>query len=84
MFGTCIFYNRRKASGWITPDDIHIADFFVHVSALPQNHKFLNEGDRVEFNAGEHSGKSCAIDVKILSLVEGGEMLHPAAEGFNA
>jgi cold shock CspA family protein len=68
MFGTCTFYDRRKAWGWILPDDTHLADFFVHVSALPKNHRFLNIRDRVEFNAGEHNGKSCAIDVKILSF----------------
>ena len=67
LFGTCIFYDRRKAWGWILPDDTYLADFFVHVSALPNGHKFLNKGDRVSFNAGEHDGKPCAIDVKILA-----------------
>lgn len=71
MLGTVIFYDRRKAWGWIIPDDTHIADLFVHISALPQNHRFLNEGDRVEFNAGERQGKSCALDVRILSSAGG-------------
>jgi cold shock CspA family protein len=72
MLGTVLVYNRKKAWGWITPDDTHLSDFFVHVSALPKNHRFLNEDDRVEFNVGEHDGKSCALDVKILP---------PASEG---
>jgi cold shock CspA family protein len=82
MFGTVIFYDRRKAWGFVVPDDTRLADFFVHISALPKNHRFLNGGDRIEFNAGEHGGKPCALDVKVLTLADGGE-LRPAAGGSN-
>ncbi len=66
MTGTISFYNRFKGWGFCVPD-VTGPDFFIHVSSLPANHKFLNEGDRISFDVGEARGKPLATNIQIIT-----------------
>lgn len=65
MLGTVSFFNRFKGWGFCVPDGIG-PDFFIHVSSLPENHKYLNTGDRILFEVGEARGKPLAIKIQII------------------
>ena len=65
MLGTVSFYNRLKGWGFCVPDDLS-PDLFIHVSNLPSNHKYLNDGDRIEFQIGESRGKPLAVNIQII------------------
>jgi cold shock CspA family protein len=39
---------------------------FVHVTALVDRYAGIKEGDRVEFEVGEHRGRACAKRVEIV------------------
>jgi len=41
-------------------------DVFIHVSNLPHGRTSLAAGDQIEFEAGEHNGKPCALNVQVL------------------
>lgn len=65
MQGTAIFYNRQRGFGFLLPDD-GSNDVFVNVAELPADHKFLAEGDRVEYSIGQFNGRRVAVNVCIL------------------
>ena len=55
MLGTVKEYRRDGAWGFVIPDDLHMPDCFVHHSFIvaEKRKKFLNSGDRVEFDYAE-------------------------------
>lgn len=64
---------REKGYGFITPDEpienSPKSDVFVHFSAIQMDgYRFLDEGDRVEFEIGEGNrpGETQAINVRKL------------------
>jgi CspA family cold shock protein len=65
MLGVVKWFNSEKAFGFIAPADGG-KDLFVHVSALVDRYAEIKEGDRVEFERGEHRGRACAERVEIV------------------
>lgn len=66
MQGIVQFFNRKKGFGFVTPDD-RSQDLYVHATQLPSGHKYLNEGDRIEFTVGpEQRGHLVALNVRIV------------------
>lgn len=69
MLGTVSFYKRTKGWGFIVPDDLG-PDLFLHCSHLPADHRFVNEGDRVEFEVGPiDRNRPIALNVRIVEEV---------------
>lgn len=64
---TVVFFNRVRGFGFATPDTRRENDVFVHVSRLPADRKFLLEGDRIEYELGEHDSRLCAVNVRLIS-----------------
>lgn len=65
--GTVKWFNEKKSFGFIKPDD-DSADVFVHISALQKAKiKFLNEGDRVEYELLTVQNKASAENLQVLS-----------------
>jgi CspA family cold shock protein len=63
--GTCKWFNAEKGFGFIVPDTAG-QDIFVHVSALRPGDT-LSEKDHVSFDIGSNRGKSCAVNVQIIT-----------------
>ena len=76
--GTCVFFNRKRGWGFATPDD-GTNDVFVHVSELPAEHRYLNEGDRISFEIGERNGRPLALSIRLLET--GTPEMKGAADG---
>lgn len=51
MEGSVLFFDRKKGFGFAAPRD-RGGDVYIHHSQLPQNHRYLNEDDRVIFDVG--------------------------------
>ncbi|MGA9972321.1 MAG: cold shock domain-containing protein [Candidatus Acidiferrales bacterium] len=69
MQGTVKKYERSGAWGFILADDPNLPDCFVHHSFIQaeRRKKFLNEGDRVEFDyAEDEQGRPQARNVRKL------------------
>ncbi|MGA1842798.1 MAG: cold-shock protein [bacterium] len=62
--GTVKFYNKDKGFGFIEPD--YGKDVFVHHSALLEA-RWLNKGDRVEYNVIHGEKGLQAIDVIVVN-----------------
>ena len=62
--GTVKFYNKDKGFGFIEPD--YGKDVFVHQSALLEA-RWLNKGDRVEYNVIDGEKGLQAIDVIVVN-----------------
>jgi CspA family cold shock protein len=70
--GKVKWYNGKKCFGFITPDSANEngnrEDIFVHSSSLKAaDIRFLNEGDKVEFEEEVRNGK---LSVTVLKLIE--------------
>lgn len=67
MTGTVKWFNETKGFGFISNDNGG-DDVFVHISALPQNNKSLDEGQKVSFDIEKDpkNGKFCAANVTII------------------
>ncbi len=63
--GTVKWFNSKKGFGFIEREDKE-KDAFVHASAVKAaGMRYLNEGDRIEFELSEDSGKGpSAINIK--------------------
>jgi|TARA_B100001057_G_scaffold302566_1_gene302774 CspA family cold shock protein len=63
--GTCKWYSGKKGFGFIEREDGQ-KDVFIHASAIKAGGlRFLNEGDKLEFELSEDSGKGpSAINIK--------------------
>ena len=63
--GTVKWFNSKKGYGFIEREDKD-KDAFVHASAVKAaGLRYLNEGDRIEFELSEDSGKGpSAINIK--------------------
>lgn len=68
MEGTVKFFNRIKGFGFINGDDGK--DYFVHVSGVIGG-KYLNEGDKISFEAVEGDKGLKAEKVELLSAGQG-------------
>ena len=69
MLGTVKEYRRDGAWGFVIPDDLNTPDCFVHHSFInaEKRKKFLNAGDRVEFDYAEDAdGRPQAHNVRKL------------------
>ena len=66
--GTTKWYNGRKGFGFVEREDGQ-KDVFIHTSAIKAaGLRFLNEGDKIEFQLSEDSGKGpAAINIKKIS-----------------
>lgn len=67
MEGTVKWFNRKKGYGFVAGDDG--SEYFVHFTALPKG-LFLNENDRVSFEAADTEKGKQAKNVK---KIGGGE-----------
>lgn len=74
---TVLCFDRAKGWGFALPDD-GSNDVFLHRSNLPNERKFLNAGDRIEYQLGERNGRPLALDIRLLapapSLSNGGAL----------
>lgn len=78
MLGTVSFYNRKRGWGFVLPDDTSQCDAFLHVNNLPQNHRFLNEGDRISYDPGEiRKGRPQARNIKIIEEANPSTAVRP-------
>lgn len=61
--GTVKWFNAEKGFGFITPDDGG-KDLFVHHSEIKMSGRaMLDEGQKVDFDAGEGPKGPCATNV---------------------
>jgi cold shock CspA family protein len=58
-------FNRLTGTGWGIPDDL-TADVYLHRNQLQSDHRFLNRGDRIEYQDGEYNGRPCAVKIKFI------------------
>ena len=63
--GTVKWFNGKKGFGFIEREDGQ-KDVFIHASAIKAaGLRFINEGDKIEFELSEDSGKGpSAINIK--------------------
>lgn len=72
MQATCTQYDRIKGWGFALPDD-GTSDVFCYRANLPEDHRYLNPGQRIEYKLGERNGRTnVALNITILT---------PASEG---
>ena len=66
MTGTVKWFNATKGFGFIANDEGG-EDVFVHISALPQDNKSLDDGQKVSFDIEKDpkNGKVCAANIKV-------------------
>lgn len=79
MTGVVAFYNRQRGWGFIVPDDL-TGDLFLHVSNLPRDHQYANEGDAVEFDIGPHDprgSKPLAVNVRVIKEARTSYAVNP-------
>ena len=70
--GTVKWFNAEKGYGFITPEDGG-RDLFVHFSAIEgSGYRSLNEGDKVEYTAGEGQKGPQAESVRVVKAGGGG------------
>jgi cold shock protein len=64
--GTVLSYSRTRGWGFALPDD-GSNDVFLHRSNLPNERKFLNEGDRISYEPGERNGRPIALEIRCIA-----------------
>jgi cold shock CspA family protein len=65
MNGTVLTFDRARGWGWAMPDD-RTDDIYLHRLNLQPDRKYLNPGDRISYELGEHDGKPCAVNIRYL------------------
>ena len=64
--GKLKWFNPNKGYGFITPDDGG-NDVFLHISELEtSNIETLDEGETLNYELGDHNGKTKSIKIKKL------------------
>jgi cold shock protein len=64
MQGTCVFYDPLKGWGFIWCEATD-QEYFVHRSAVAgEGRRKLKQGDSVQFEIGEHQGRTVAVSVQ--------------------
>jgi CspA family cold shock protein len=64
--GVVKWFNVTKGYGFITPDSSSERDIFVHISTVESSGLgTLDEGQKVEFEAGDNRGKVAVTNIKI-------------------
>lgn len=64
--GTVKWFNPTKGFGFILPDEGG-NDVFVHISAVEKSGlRFLNEGQKIEFEVQENRGREAAVNLKVI------------------
>jgi CspA family cold shock protein len=66
MDGTVLSFSRSKGWGFALPDD-GSNDVFLHRSNLPNERKYLNEGDRISYELGERNGRPLALNIQVIA-----------------
>ncbi len=79
MKGKVKFFNEKKGFGFITGDDGQ--DYFIHVSALPNNMRLV-ENEEVEFEASRSDRGLQAKNISFGSSSQSSDK-KPAEESFN-
>ncbi len=64
---TVLRFDRARGIGWAVPDDL-TADVFLHRLNLRPERKYLNPGDRISYEMGEHCGRPCAVNIFAISV----------------
>jgi CspA family cold shock protein len=65
--GKVAWFHETRGFGFIHSDD-GSRDVFVHITAIQKaGMKTLIEGQRVEFDVGEHNGKRAAVNLQIFT-----------------
>lgn len=72
---TVLGFDRARGTGWAMPDDL-TNDIFIHRKRLHPYRNYLNPGDRIEYEMGEHNGRPCATNIKFIG--------HPIARQVSA
>ena len=75
MQGRVLRFDRKSGWGFALPDDLS-SDVFLHRRNLPDNHRFLNEGDRISYDLGLRDGKPIALNIQIVA-----EAPRPVVDG---
>ncbi len=64
---TVLQYDRLKGWGFALPDD-GSTDIFCHRANLPESRRYLNPGERIEYDLGERSGRTnVALNIRLTS-----------------
>lgn len=67
MTAKVVFFNRARGWGFATPDQPG-NDVFLHVSELPPNHRWLSEGDWIQFEMGVRNDRPLALKIQLLNV----------------
>jgi len=81
--GTVLSYCRKRGWGFALPDD-GTNDVFLHRSNLPQERKYLNEGDRISYDLGERNGRPLALNISLVAEPDEPAELSTADSGVRA
>lgn len=80
MIATVLSYCRKRGWGFALPDD-GTNDVFIHRSNLPQERKYLNEGDRISYESGERNGRPLALNIQVIAPADApSEATAPSGE----
>jgi cold shock CspA family protein len=65
---TVLKFDRARGIGFAVPDDL-TEDVFLHRLNLNPERKYLNPGDRIAYEMGEHDGRPCAVNIRYIGHV---------------
>ena len=65
MNATVLSFSSVTGWGWAMPDD-QSNDVFVHRNNMPAERKFLNVGDKITYDIGQHNGKPVALNIRLI------------------
>jgi cold shock CspA family protein len=65
MIATVSFYNRARGWGFAVPADLS-ADVYLHCSQMPNERRYVNEGDVIEYDPGIRNDRPIALNVRLI------------------